>query len=281
MTQKQTSNEVDISVNKLFKWNLIMGFLHLGQGILMLFLSKERLTQIFLYLPKPEINSRSFTLVPEKWYQVNLAYVISSFLLLSAIAHFLTITPGIYSWYLKNLKREINLIRWFEYALSSTVMIYVIANLCGINDGLQLLSICALNACMNLFGAAMEIRNSHLKQTATETNSYKTDWSNFIYGSFAGIIPWVVMSVYFFTSLDRLGSLEALPQDVKNVLKTVKFIFPILFIFFNCFAINMVLQYKQLGWWKNYLFGEKTYIILSLLAKSFLAWFIWGGTLRP
>ena len=89
------------------------------------------------------------------------------------------------------------------------------------------------------------------------------------------------MGTYFFVSLDRLGNIDTLPDNVKNALKTVKFIFPALFIFFNCFAINMVLQYKKLGPWKNYLTGEKVYIILSLTAKSFLAWFIWGGTLRP
>jgi hypothetical protein len=30
-----------------------------------------------------------------------------------------------------------------------------------------------------------------------------------------------------------------------------------LFIFFNCFAVNMILQYKQIGPWRDYLFGEK------------------------
>ncbi|MBC7471727.1 MAG: hypothetical protein H7196_00470 [candidate division SR1 bacterium] len=68
---------------------------------------------------------------------------------------------------------------------------------------------------------------------------------------------------------------------LKDTLNTVRFGFPGLFFFFNLFAINMVLQYKGIGKWKNYLFGEKVYIILSLLAKSFLAWFVWGGTLRP
>jgi hypothetical protein len=43
----------------------------------------------------------------------------------------------------------------------------------------------------------------------------------------------------------------------------------------------MFLQYKQVGKWKEYIWGEKMYILLSLIAKSFLAWFIWGGTLRP
>jgi hypothetical protein len=88
------------------------------------------------------------------------------------------------------------------------------------------------------------------------------------------------MGVYFFTSLSRLGDIEELPDKVKDILKLVRFIFPALFVFFNLFAINMFLQYKKVGPWKSYLFGEKSYIILSLLAKSFLAWFIWGGTLR-
>ena len=294
-------NNAETDFHKLYLWNIGMGCLHFFQGVFMLLLSKERLTQIYLYLPKPDIATRSFNIAPENWYQANLAYIISSFLFLSALAHFVTVSPIVYNWYIKNLKREINLIRWFEYTLSSTVMIYVIANLCGINDGLMLLALCSLNACMNLFGASMEVHNSLLKSNAKRFETqvkgaqdivkldnsrlkqavYKPDWSNFIYGTFAGIIPWVIMSVYFFVSLNRLGTLDTLPQNVKDTLNTVKFIFPILFVFFNCFAFNMILQYKKIGWWKNYIFGEKAYIILSLVAKSFLAWFIWGGTLRP
>jgi hypothetical protein len=53
-----------------------------------------------------------------------------------------------------------------------------------------------------------------------------------------------------------------------------------LFVFFNTFSVNMVLQYKKVGPWKDYLFGEKVYIILSLVAKSLLAWQVFFGTLR-
>lgn len=58
-------------------------------------------------------------------------------------------------------------------------------------------------------------------------------------------------------------------------------IVPTIFVFFNIFAVNMVLQYKKVGPWKNYLFGERMYIVLSLLAKTALAWQIFMGTLRP
>ena len=37
-------------------------------------------------------------------------------------------------------------------------------------------------------------------------------------------------------------------------------------------AINMWLQYKKIGPWRNYLVGEKVYILLSLTAKAALAW---------
>ena len=52
-----------------------------------------------------------------------------------------------------------------------------------------------------------------------------------------------------------------------------------LFLLYSTFAINMVLQYKKIGPWKNYLFGESVYILLSLVAKSALAWQVFGGTL--
>ena len=50
---------------------------------------------------------------------------------------------------------------------------------------------------------------------------------------------------------------------------------------FNVFAITMVLQYRRIGPWRDYLVGEKTYMVMSLVAKSLLAWQVFSGTLRP
>ena len=52
-----------------------------------------------------------------------------------------------------------------------------------------------------------------------------------------------------------------------------------LFAFFNVFALNQWLQYRARGRWADYLVGERGYIILSLVAKSLLAWQVFGGTL--
>jgi hypothetical protein len=116
---------------------------------------------------------------------------------------------------------------------------------------------------MNLFGIMMEYHNQYTE---------KTNWTSFIFGSLAGIVPWIVILVYF---LSAVNSGEAKPPAF------VYAIIPTIFVFFNIFAVNMVLQYKKVGPWKDYLFGERVYIILSLLAKTALAWMIFAGTLAP
>ena len=93
-----------------------------------------------------------------------------------------------------------------------------------------------------------------------------------MYGSVAGVIPWIVIVLYFFGSLAGEGGKP--PAFVYAII-------PTLFVFFNIFAVNMVLQYKKVGPWKDYLFGERVYIILSLAAKTVLAWIIFAGTLAP
>ena len=48
---------------------------------------------------------------------------------------------------------------------------------------------------------------------------------------------------------------------------------------FNVFALNQWLQYRAIGRRRDYLFGERVYILLSLTAKSALAWQVFAGTL--
>ena len=53
-----------------------------------------------------------------------------------------------------------------------------------------------------------------------------------------------------------------------------------IFVFFNLFPINMILQYKKIGKWRDYVYGERGYIILSLVAKSVLAWLAFAGAMQ-
>lgn len=252
----------DTRFKKLRTFNLVMFFLHLGQGIAMLLLSTDfSLTVTTSFLEFDKIAEK---LVPnlETAFEIPIGPLVAGFLFLSALAHLLISLPGIYDWYVKNLKKGANYARWMEYSFSSSLMIIVIAMLAGIYDAVSLLLIFFLNAMMILFGWMMELHN----QTTEKTN-----WTSFIFGSIAGAVPWVAVAIYLFGAGGETGRAPTF----------VYWIFFSIFLFFNVFAINIVLQYKKVGKWRDYLYGEKMYIILSLVAKSLLAWQVWAGTLRP
>ena len=180
-------------------------------------------------------------------------------LLISAVAHFfLDHRP---SRYVANLKKGMNPIRFYEYAPSSSLMIVPIGTLTVCGTGIIL--IFTLNATMT-----ETVRHHGAAQPAHQAHGLD---GLLIYGCIAGIVPWIVIMLYF---IGAVNSGDAKPPAF------VYAIVPTLFVFFNIFAINMVLQYKKVGPWKDYLFGERVYIILSLSAKTVLAWLIFRGRSR-
>jgi hypothetical protein len=239
-----------------------MGFLHLVQGVLMIILSNDTTYPIYTNFLGFDLETFSLSPEPKLLYELRFGPAVAAFLLISALAHFYLSTVG-NKKYVKNLKRGMNPIRFYEYALSSSLMIVLIGMLSGLWDLGAIILIFGLNAMMNLFGIMMELHNQ---------TTGKTDWTSYIYGCIAGIIPWIVIVVYF------VGSVTSGEQGPPDF---VYAIIPTLFVFFNIFAINMLLQYKKVGRWKDYLFGERVYIILSLTSKSVLAWIIFAGTLAP
>jgi hypothetical protein len=248
-----------VRLKRLRGYNAFMGLLHLGQAAAIFALSNSfalPITASFLTFDKA---TQTLSGAPETLVNLRLGPFVALFLLVSAIAHFCLSTFG-YGWYVDNLKKKINYARWYEYALSSSIMIVIIGMLSGVYDIAALMAIFALNACMNLFGLMMELHNQ---------TTQKTNWTAYIYGCFAGIVPWIAIAYYFFGSLSRA---TGVPTFVYTIL-------PTLFVFFFTFALNMFLQYKKVGPWKDYLFGEQVYVFLSLTAKTALAWQVFAGTL--
>ena len=260
-----TSNIVTASEKTfrgLRRFNAVMGLLHLVQGVLMIVLSNDTTYPIYTNYLRFDLDTFSLTPDPKLAYELLFGPAVAAFLLLSAIAHFSLSTFG-YGWYVKNLKKGMNPARFYEYALSSSLMIVLIGMLVGIWDLGTLIVMFGINAMMNFFGIMMELHN----QTTEKTN-----WTSFIYGCIAGIIPWIVIVLYFLGAVNSAGAKP--PAFVYAIIPTI-------FVFFNIFALNMFLQYKKVGRWKDYLFGERMYIVLSLVAKTALAWQIFAGTLAP
>jgi hypothetical protein len=259
---------MDIIFKKLRRFNLIMGFFHLIQGLTMLFLASSVIQKLGQFQPTIvqyylAFNPVTRSLEPavRELFQLPFGVLVASFLLISAAAHGLIYLSG--DKYLNDLKKGINKYRWFEYALSSSIMIVLIATLFGVYDIASLVLIFTVNAAMNLFGLDMELLNAG-------STKEKVNWGPFIWGSVAGIAPWIAILLYMFGT----GNFDMVPWFVWAIVGTY-------FVAFNTFPINMLLQYFRVGKWKDYLYGERAYIILSLAAKSILAWLVLFGAMQP
>jgi hypothetical protein len=250
-----------VTLPGLRRFNAVMALLHLIQAGAILALSSAfalPVTASFLQADP----AGGLTSDPRVLFDLRIGPLVAAFLVLSAIAHAVVATVGARR-YEADLERGINRARWIEYALSSSLMIVVIAMLVGIYDVAALLLIFAANASMILFGWVMEVHNQTTRAT---------DWLSYWFGVFVGAIPWVAIGIYLFGPT-ALGN-EGPPGFVYGIFGSI-------FVFFNVFALNMILQYRRVGRWCDYLYGERVYVLLSLTAKSALAWQVFAGTLRP
>jgi hypothetical protein len=242
------------------RYNLVVGVVHLVQAIAILALSNDfslPITASFLAGPP----GSDFT-PPEVLWNVPIGPAVAAFLLLAAIDHLLMAAPGIWQWYSDNLSREINKARWWEYSISASLMIVLIALVTGVSDVGAIVAIAGVNAAMILLGLVMETVNRR---------GAPVNWSPFVFGCIAGAVPWIVIAIQVIGAETRADG-GGIPTFVYGIIVS-------LFVLFNSFAVNMVLQYKQVGPWRSYLYGEKVYILLSLVAKTGLAWQIFANTL--
>ena len=253
--------------HSLFRWNAVLAGLHAVQGLLILALSFARdpivtAPVVTSYLSFDEATS-SLVQANRELFELPIGPAVATFFFLSAIAHALLAWP-LRAWYERRLAAGIQPMRWIEYSLSSSVMIVVIAALSGIQEIGTLVAIFGINAAMNLFGWSMESAN---------LGRAKTQWNHYVFGVIAGIVPWIVIGIALWSASTEPGA-EPIPGFVFAIFAT-------LFVAFNVFAITMILQYGKIGRWRDYLVGEKTYMFLSLFAKTLLAWQVFAGTLAP
>jgi hypothetical protein len=241
---------------RLRRANLAVGLIHAGQAALILALANDftlPITASFLAGPPGSAPPPPTTLV-----EVSIAWGVACFLLLAAVDHLLMAAPGVVGWYEANLRHCRNYARWIEYSISASVMVVLIAMLTGISDVAALGGIFGVNAAMILFGLLME----HYERPG------RPDWLAYWFGVLAGAVPWLLIGLYLWS-----------PGNAASPPGFVYAIFVSLFVCFNSFAVNMLLQYRRVGPWRAYLFGEAAYIVLSLTAKTALAWQVFGGTL--
>jgi len=236
-------------------WNIVVGLILAVQAVMVAVLTNDfSLPVIGTFMEGPPGTTPGM----QELFSIPTGWGVFAFLAISAGALLIIASPPVFPWYRRNLLQNRNYGRWIEYFFSSSIMIVLISQICGISDIAALLAIFGINACMILFGLLME----------KYEEPGKANWLSFWFGCFAGIIPWIAIVIYVWAP----GIDASPPGFVYGIIAS-------LFVFFNCFAVNMVLQYKKVGPWQDYLFGERVYIILSLTAKALLAWQVFAAVL--
>ena len=246
---------------QLQTFNRVAGITHLIQGVALFFILNDQ-TKIQVITRFFDETSDGVAPVSQTLFEFPIALIAPIFLLLSALAHLVISSSFYIGTYEKNIDKGINPIRWWEYAFSSSLMLVVLLMLGGLIELSTVVFIFTLNFIMNLMGLMMERYNQLTS---------KTSWLPFNIGVLAGIVPWIMGGLYFWVSTNNIA--DSVPGYAQ-------FGFLLTFLFFNSFAINMWLQYKKIGKWSSYVYGERAYIVLSLVSKSALGWIIVLGTLN-
>jgi hypothetical protein len=248
----------DVS-NSLRRLNVVVGLVHAVQAVLIIALASAVTLPVNLTYNSGPPGSGMYE-DPVALFDLRIDLAVGAFLLLATIDHWTTSLTPVRSWYENNVSRGINPARWWEYSISASLMVVLIAMLTGITQGTALIAIFGANASMLLFGLAME---------RTNLGREDVNWRPFVYGCIAGAVPWIAIALQLIVTQNESGEVPGF----------VFAIFVTLFLLFNTFAINMWLHYKRVGRWSDPVFAERVYLILSLVAKSALAWQVYAGAL--
>jgi hypothetical protein len=235
-------------------WNLGLAILHLAQAIAVVVLAGSFAITVTSSIPEGPPGTPATA--PEALVDVPIGWAIAVFLTLAALDHLVTATVA-RGTYERDLRRGINRFRWVEYSLSATLMVILISFYSGITNINAVITIAGANVAMILFGWIQELMNPPGRSTTTMLP--------FWFGTIVGLAPWIAIGY-------NIAASATVPGFVYGILVTQV-------ILFFSFGLNQWLQYRGVGRWRDYAYGEKTYLVLSLVAKSLLAWQIFGGSL--
>jgi hypothetical protein len=241
-------------LSNLRTWNLGLTVLHAVQAVAVLVLAGSFAITVTSTFPEGPPGTRTPT--PEPLFDVRIGAAIAVFLGLAALDHLLTSTVA-RGTYEADLRGGINRFRWVEYSFSATLMVILICFYSGITDITGVVAIAGANVGMILFGWLQERMNP--------PGRVETTMMPFWFGTIVGLAPWIALAIQI------VGS-ETVPGFVYGIVVAQ-------FVFFFSFGLNQWLQYRGIGRWTDYAYGEKVYLVLSLGAKSLLAWQIYFGSL--
>ncbi len=256
--------KLDQNMSGLRLYNRVAGILHLlqaiGLGTTLAFVENQVLYSV----------NRSFSLPAgvtaaengaNELFRVNLGLGLVFALALSASFHLLISSRFFFDRYSRGLRLNRNNFRWTEYSINASVLLFLAAQMSGIGNVVSLIAIFALSTSMVLFGALQE----KYEQPGSQ------GFLPFIFASLFGLVPWVIIGTGFVTTQNSTSAIGSFASQAVALL----------FAFFVAFGLNQFFQFKRIGRWKDYLRGERMFILLSLLSKTGLVYLLVDAVLLP
>ncbi|CAN5158666.1 hypothetical protein BH09ACT2_BH09ACT2_01960 [soil metagenome] len=182
--------------------------------------------------------------------------------LLVGVARLLAITPGIFPIYSAQASRDRHPARWIEFAFSSSIVVFLVAQLNGITDiGTLVLSYAATSA-MTLFFVLEE------RGPRPATERMLPLW----FGAAIGIVPWGVIAFHQIAGL-LVGQP---PSGLGRVITLVMlgFSFAFFIVHWHFLAHRRGQPRIESGLPSA---GEAVHIVLSLASTSVFAWLVVVG----
>lgn len=248
----------------LQRWNVWLAVIFIVEAAAILLLSNPHSFGVTTqYLANnPLMEGHVLVAASRRLFDLNIGYLVALLLLVSA-AEYALVASLYRKQYESEIVRGINRLRWIQEAIVPSILFVTVALLVGIYDLSTLLMIAVLSTVLHLLASYIELKNAG-KKTA--------HWAVGRTAALTGITPFIVLAVYT-VSTSVYGSVH-LPAYVYGVLGT-------LLLMFAVFTTNYILQRRGQGRWADYLFGERIYMIINIIAKSALAWQIFAGLLHP
>ena len=241
--------------------NVTAGILHLAQAIavaLIVAQAAQLLLPVTLNYPT---GAPGAGLPPERILlaSVNLGVGAVVLLLLPALHHLLIASPVLGARYRSAIELKRNPIRWVELSVTSSVMLFMLAQLNGITDVATLVLVYVAQSALVVLLWLQE-------RLGTPARTLQP----FIFASAIGIVPWGVIALHVLAP----GATSGYDQAGWIRVLTVT-----LLLLFFAFGINQWLGFKGLPAGRTYASEDRAYVILSLATKAAFAWQVVAGIL--
>jgi hypothetical protein len=243
--------------------HIFLAFFHFAQGALTLLLSQDLVVVLTTSFLQYNSATRDISPMVEEVMSAPVHLLAIGVVLVAGTYHSVVASPLLYKSYITKLEQRMNPYRWLEYSFTASLIVSIVGLLTGVFDIFLQISLFVLCAGMMIYAYMFEQLNVR-RQYGEPVN-----WVPFWSGLFLGSLPWAIIFSYYLSAVHDY-------QGWTSIWSSVVFS---IFLTYALSMLNMFFTVKNWTFWKDYVFSEKIFLLLSVTAKTLLLWQIYFGRL--